>query len=351
MPRPKAKVSQQRIAHELGVSQALVSLALNERKEGIRAETYERIWERAFKLGYIPKGMQLHRTLAASYTQQIGFILRSPLRLFSQGNCFSHVQHGVHRLVEENHLAAIFLGAEDELDEERIKRLFSPGNPLMGVILMGEVAPRFLKQIRQRHQHVVAVAASYSGLCHSVVADEKQSVDMLVEHLFELGHRRIGWVGGNVDLSRHKERHAAFLDSLGTRGLEDDPNFHFYEKGGERADGMTAAKRLGASVRDGTGPTAVICFNGLMARGLVNGLRHVGMSIPGDVSVTAVDATRVVQAEEPRITAAHASPEELGYQAANLVLKSNWSAVEEYRDIVVPAGFFLGDSTGTAPRR
>lgn len=346
MPRPPAKISQQRIAQDLGISQALVSLALNERRTGIRPQTYEKIWERAFKLGYQPKGMQLHRTLSASVTRQIGFILRSPLRLFSQGDCFSHIQHGVHQVVDKNNLAAVFLGSEDELDDRRIKRIFPPGNPLMGVILMGEVSVSFLERLKRRQQHIVAVSANYPGRCHSVIADERQSVDMLVEHLCGLGHRNFAFVGGNTSLSRYKDRHTAFLDSLEKRGLNYRPEFRFDEPRADRADGIAAASRLAPAIRGSNGPTAVISFNGLMARGLVNGLRQHGISIPRDISVAAVDGTRVVQSEEPAITAAHTNPEELGIHAAELVLKSNWSAVEEFRDIVLPARLFVGETTG-----
>lgn len=350
MPRQPAKVSQQTIAQDLGISQALVSLALNERKNGIHPQTYERIWERAFKLGYKPKGMQLHRTLSASVTRQIGFILRSPLRLFSQGDCFSHIQHGVHQVVDKNNLAAVFLGSEDELDEESFKRVFPAGNPLMGVLLMGEVSESFLDRLKCRQQHIVAVSATYPGRCHSVIADEWQSVDLLVGHLFKLGHRRIAWVGGNTNLTRYKDRHAAFLDALKSRDLAYRPQFRFDENQANRADGMEASKRLAACVRKQNGPTAVISFNGLMARGLVNGLREQRLSIPGDISVAAVDATRVVQSEVPRITAAHANPEDLGIQATELVLKSNWSKVENFRNIVLPAKLFLGETSGHPSR-
>jgi LacI family transcriptional regulator len=346
MPRPPAKISQQKIAEDLGVSQALVSLALNERKDGIRPKTYERIWERAFKLGYQPKGMQLHRTLSASVTRQIGFILRSPLRLFSQGDCFSHIQHGLHQVVDKNNLAAVFLGSEDELDERKFKRVFPPGNPLMGVILMGEVSDPFLERLKRRQQHIVAVSATYPGRCHSVIADERESIDMLVDHLFKLGHKRFAWVGGNSSLSRYKDRHVAFLESLEKRSLTYHPEFRFDETRADRADGIAAASKLAAAIRKPNGPTAAISFNGLMARGLVNGLRQNGLSIPKDISVAAVDATRVVQSEEPTITAAHTNPEELGIQAAELVLKSNWSAIEEFRDIVLPAKLFVGETTG-----
>jgi LacI family transcriptional regulator len=59
-------ISQQRIAQDLGVSQALVSLVLNGKRENISEESYQRIWNYALKLGYRPKGMKLSGDQAPS---------------------------------------------------------------------------------------------------------------------------------------------------------------------------------------------------------------------------------------------------------------------------------------------
>src|SRR4051812_12352133 len=80
--RPKKKISQTLLAKELGVSQALVSLALNGRSAGINPDTYQRIWDRAISQGYLPKGMRVESTPDASLAGQIGYILRAPLRLY-----------------------------------------------------------------------------------------------------------------------------------------------------------------------------------------------------------------------------------------------------------------------------
>src|SRR5512133_3799757 len=88
------KVSQQRIARALGVSQALVSLVLNGKRENISKESYDRIWQYAQKLGYRPKGMRMAEQQNARTA--VGFILRAGLRLHTQSNFFSHVQHGLH---------------------------------------------------------------------------------------------------------------------------------------------------------------------------------------------------------------------------------------------------------------
>ena len=74
----KESVSQQRIARDLGVSQALVSMVLNGKRENISEASYQRIWDHALKIGYRPKGMQLNGNHAL--VTNVGFLLRAGLR-------------------------------------------------------------------------------------------------------------------------------------------------------------------------------------------------------------------------------------------------------------------------------
>src|SRR5204863_6554939 len=108
-----SRISQQRIARDLGVSQALVSLVLNGKRENISEESYNRIWNHALKIGYRPKGMQL--TGGQTPPTSVGFILRAGLRLHTQSNFFSHVQHGLHAGLLARGYHSVFIGSEDDL--------------------------------------------------------------------------------------------------------------------------------------------------------------------------------------------------------------------------------------------
>src|SRR5437867_10560558 len=88
--KKKDSVSQQRIARDLGVSQALVSMVLNGKRDNISEESYQRIWDHALKIGYRPKGMQLNSN--GTLTTNVGFTMRAGVRLHSQSDFFSHVQ-------------------------------------------------------------------------------------------------------------------------------------------------------------------------------------------------------------------------------------------------------------------
>ena len=137
----------------------------------------------------------IKRFIATAVTS-VGFILRAGLKLYTQSNFFSHVQHGMHLALQERGLNTVFLGAEDDLDETNLKRKLRRGD-LYGVVVLGEVAAPFLNTIKRVHQRVVTVSASYPGLCQSVLANEAQAAELLVAHLTGLRHKSFAWLGGN----------------------------------------------------------------------------------------------------------------------------------------------------------
>ncbi|MBI5694072.1 MAG: LacI family DNA-binding transcriptional regulator [Verrucomicrobia bacterium] len=347
MPRPPKKVSQTQLAQELGISQALVSLVLNGRRQGINADTYDRIWAHAVKRGYHPKGMRLESSPAAQ-ARQVGIILRAPLRLNTPTMYFGHVQHGLHTGIEAREYTTVFLGAEDQIDAGKLQRLFSAGHSFRGIVLVGEVARSFLDRLRRFGIPIVAVSARYPGLCHSVLGNEPQALESLVEHLHGQGHRRFGWLGGNVGLGRHEARLQALEAALARHDLRLDARHVVKLKEGDRIDGADAVRTLLPLARRKDFPTALVAYNTLMAAGAVRELTHAGWPVPGRLSVAAADISPVATDSSPRITAAGTNPEKLGEAAAALLLERPAAHAEGCTDLMLPAQLFIGDTTGPA---
>ncbi len=347
MPRPPKKVSQTQLARELGISQALVSLVLNGRRQGISPETYDRIWAQAVKRGYHPKGMRLESS-PVTQARQVGIILRAPLRLNTPTMYFGHVQHGLHTGIEAREYTTVFLGAEDQLDPEKLGRVFAAGHSFRGIVLVGEVARAFLDHVRRFGIPIVAVSARYPGLCHSVLGNEPQALEALIEHLHGLGHRRFGWLGGNVGLGRHEARLQALEAALARVGLALEQRYVVKLKEGDRIDGADAVRLLLPAARRRDFPTALIAYNTLMAAGAVRELRREGWSVPDRMSIASADISPVATDSSPRLTAAGTNPEKLGEAAARLILESPATHSEGWTDLMLPAQLFLGETTGAA---
>jgi LacI family transcriptional regulator len=278
----------------------------------------------------------------------VGTILRGPLRLNPPSMYFGHVQHGLHTGIEAREFTTVFLGAEDQLDAQKLRRIFGPGHAFQGIILVGEVTRGFLDELRRFGLRIVAVSARYPGLCHSVLGNEPQALESLVDYLYDFGHRRFGWLGGSVGLGRHESRLSALESALARHRLKIDPRYLVKLKEGDRIDGADAVRGLLPLGNRKDFPTAFITYNTLMAAGAVRELQREGWAVPGDVSVASADFSPTATESMPRLTAAGSNPEKLGEAAARLVLEAPAGAEEGFTDLMLPAQLFVGETTGPA---
>ena len=173
----------------------------------------------------------------------------------------------------------------------------------------------------------------------------------MVEHLVNLGHERIAWFGGDSRLGRHQMRLSALRECLSVRGLELNERFIVSVKGGDRQDGFDCADELMKRVGDDqtNAPTAWICHNGLMARGAHQFALLRGIRIPEEISLAAVDRTRVCTEIHPDLTSASSDPEVVGKEAAKLLCKTEEAGEKQIHvDLVVPSEFSAGETSGPA---
>ena len=341
------RVSQSQIAKELGVSQSLVSLVLNGRRDGISDESYNKIWQAAVENGYAPRGMQQVHSPEAR-RNYVGIVQRSGLKLDQPSNTFSHVQQGLFKVLQQARISTTFLGGEGDLDEKKLFELLGQREPMQGIVVFGEASESFLRALGQLRVALLSVYASAPGLCHSVSPNENQSLDQLVEYLVELGHERFAWLGGNCLLGRHQKRLSALRECLTSRGLELDERFVVSVEKGDRQEGFDCAEELMNRVGEGVdGPTAWVCHNGLMARGAHQFALLRGIRIPEEVSLAAVDRTRVCTEIHPDLTSAGSNPELIGEEAAKLICKAEDPGEDKIMvDLVIPSEFSAGETSG-----
>lgn len=337
------RVSQTSIARTLGISQALVSKVLNGHRDRISPQTYDAIWAHALSVGYRPKGMTPHTSVALGGNRQIGIVLRTGLQPFQESNFFSHVQAGLHRSLLARGYALVMLGSEDRID------LATLGPIPPALVVLGAVNPKFIHALRQRTRRIVSIMGNYPGLCHTVRANEAQSIEQLVSHLIGLGHRRFGWIGGLPNYPNHQFRFETLQNTLKLHDCDPVTDGHRVNilHAADRHEGRQAIAEL--LQRPGPRPTAVIAFNGVMARGAVNALLQRGPDFRSTLSLVAIDATRACVEEEPHITCASTTPEKLGEKAADLLLESTGQDNEDYQNIILASQFHLGATTGPCP--
>src|ERR1041385_5681163 len=114
-------------------------------------------------MGYRPKGMRMSADTTSSLG--VGFILRAGVRLHTQSNFFSHVQHGMHMSLLARGYHLVYLGSEDDPGPRGAKELLRQHN-FCGVAVLGQVSQTFIQAIKSVQPNVVLVSYSFPGLCH-----------------------------------------------------------------------------------------------------------------------------------------------------------------------------------------
>jgi DNA-binding LacI/PurR family transcriptional regulator len=340
-------LSQKKIAESCHVSQTVVSLVLNGHENKVAPETYQAVWNYALANGYRTKPKQLRfAPLPERPLQYVGYILRSPFRLATASYFFGHVLQGMDAYLRNQDVHTLFLGSEDDINVENLKRLLQHDPNLIGLVIMGDVKRPFLMNLSNASVKIISVSAVRSGLCSCVNSNEAQAGIQLINHLVALGHTHFGFIGCQYPAGRNQERIESLQSALAQHHLTLNDADCIIEPQAGRADGVRAAEKL---LSKSEKPTAWICVGGRVARGATDYILRQRLQPGEDISIACYDMTRATYEEEPSITSASASPELLGETAARLLLDKSNRHADEICDIIVPSTFVQRDSTGPVP--
>jgi LacI family transcriptional regulator len=342
------KISQAQIAHDLGLSQGLVSLVLNGRRHGIKPATYERIWQYAHSSGYRAKGMD--PSAAVALPPQIGTLF-SATQASDLSAHSSRILEGIHTSMSLAGGSSLSLGTVGDANVDQIVSIVPKAKFFQGLVIVGDSSPSLLEKLSTHEPRLVSVSPAVSDYGHHVGGDEAQSLGLLVQHLHTLGHRRIGWLGTQARLASHDIRLAAFHSALAQAGLARNAR---YETGGaytDRAEGAEAIDSLLAFSERADFPTAFVAYNTLLAAGALLALRRAGWDVPRQMSIASADSSMSELAAEICLTHAGVCPYTVSRTAVSLLLKPNpiTPAPQGHQRILLPAELTVGKTSGKVP--
>jgi LacI family transcriptional regulator len=150
----------------------------------------------------------------------------------------------------------------------------------------------------------------------SVVNDDRESVSLVIEHLYQLGHRSVAHLAGPTMSSTGRARREAFLDLVCRKS--DMSGFVADANAFTRPEGYRATQQLLAQ-RKAERWTAIFAANDLMAVGAIDALQQSGLSVPGDVSVVGHNDMPLVDMISPPLTTVRIPIERMSHHAALLL--------------------------------
>lgn len=172
-----------------------------------------------------------------------------------------------------------------------------------------------------------------------VCIDDAAGAASMARHLWELGHRRFGIVGGPASHGAVIRRRDGFVAELQKLGL----NEPIVEANGQFAfeAGIQAGKEvLSANPR----PTAIFAGNDDSAAGIIVACAQLGLTVPHDISVCGFDDSWIAKSVWPYLTTVYQPMEEMGRTAALLLLRR-----DEPENIIHKLDFHLAVRDSTAP--
>lgn len=175
--------------------------------------------------------------------------------------------------------------------------------------------------------------------------DYQHGIRQAVQHLAVLGHRKIAFLSGPLELHTAQLRYYAFIDALREIGIE--PNAEWLVQGNHTMEGgQEGARRL---LQLENAPTAIVCSNDMTAIGVMHAVLGAGLRIPADFSVIGFDDIHIAQFTFPPLTTIRMSCKDLAEGAVAALcsgLKHAESTADRGSDLNIPTELIVRRTTG-----
>lgn len=187
-----------------------------------------------------------------------------------------------------------------------------------GVLIAPSVAPTALTTEFLRHLPTVQFLRCDRRLGSNwVLADDLDGTYKATQHLLELGHRRIAFVGGTLEVSTGQRRVAGYEAALRRMGLPADQGLQRF--GPPRPEFGEAA--LESLLVESSDLTAIVVGSSRQLLGALRALRKRGMEVPTDLSIVGYGDADWFQVSDPSVTAVALPVREMSERATELLFQ------------------------------
>lgn len=300
------------VAREADVSVSTVSRALNN-PDMVHPETCADVREAAEALGYQPSRVARRLRLKDGDANLIGLVIPD-----IQNPFFADITRGVEDVARDNDYALILSNSDEAPDQQRLAVDTLKTESVDGVIVppVSTEDPEVQRLLQEDIAVVCVDRRLASARVDTIVSANRTGACEAVTHLVELGHERIGFIGGVPRISTSTERREGYEQALREHGLPVDPTL--IKEGDSRRERGT---RLANALLDlDEPPTALFTGNNLTTLGALSAIHVRGLQVPEDVALVGYDDIPWPMALNPPPTVMDQPGYEMGRRAARLLL-------------------------------
>ncbi|NUW44049.1 LacI family DNA-binding transcriptional regulator [Nonomuraea rhodomycinica] len=341
------------VAKEAGVSTATAGRALGG-YGSVSRKSREAVLAAAERLGYRPNS--LARSMITGLTHTLGVLVPDIENPF-----FSRALRGIADAAHERGWEVLLVNTDEDLALERKALSVLTERRVDGLVVAPtDVADRdALQAVVDAGIPVVLLDRRVPGLeADTVGIDNRAAAKDATERLLKLGHRSVALLTGGDEKLRPKlsrpglrgverlaattvgARAAGYRDALVEAGIEPRPELVSAE-GFRREDAAAATRRLLALPDP---PTAILALDSLLALGVLQALRGLGLRCPVDVSLVAFDDADWAEAISPPLSVVAQPIYELGAEAGRLLLDRVQGSDKRFTHRRLPTRFIERES-------
>ena len=301
------------IAKECGVSPATVSKALSEATD-VSEKTRERIRRTAAEMHYVPDARA--KSLSRNQTWSLGILCQDGSEMGLRHYLFAAIIEGFKKSVEKHGYDIVFIS--NHVGDMSFSFLEHCRYRKLDGIFLVNASPENSECIELMAGNLPKIAFDYSSRNIGCVStDSNLGMKLLYDHLYDLGHRDIVYLHGDVTRLVTQTRIAALQKAAAARGEEftDDMlvqcDYYSVSAGYDSMKSLFDAGRI---------PTAVIASDDYTAVGVIKAINEAGLRVPEDISVCGYDGIEITQLMSPQLTTIRQNTDAIGEKAAQSII-------------------------------
>ena len=303
------------VAHEARVSTATVARVLHGRGF-VSKESRKQVEDAISKTGY--RLNILAQSLRRQRTKTIGHLLTS----ISPNPFFAGVELGVENEAIRNGYSVLIWNVFEDAKREALGVETFVQRQVDAIIFTTPIEGRNVETALSAHIPVIQVERPTRIQSHKVLVDNYAGAVSATEHLINLGHKRIGYIGGDprnylTDLSVDEQRLSGYRDTMQNHKITPENSWYASGKYYSIDDGYQLMEKF---IKEGS-ITAVIAACDILAAGALQAIYKYGLRVPEDISVVGFDDTYAPYLSPP-LTTVQQPMFEIGRMAARIAIES-----------------------------
>ena len=294
-------------------------------------------------------GVQLTQAPRRSIVGQVGVILSSRVDKF-RDPFYNMMLEGVDRVLERHDYQIAYVKILHHIDSAAKARRLLEAFTIDGLILLGADLSDRITHLRDQFSAVVPIVTTDDKLDiedDAILFDGAKGMRKLVKHLASLGHRRLGFVSGNLD-----KRYDGFCQGLEACDLPQDDDLRQILPPGPSGWTPDLGER-GARIlmAQEPPPDAIVCASDRLAIGAMGWLQRNGFRVPQDIGVTGFDNIPDAEFTFSPLTTVNVHKGLMGELAAERLVQRIENADSRYLKIITPVSLIVRQSCGARLRQ